>query len=108
MNARPSVFLPRLNASDYGLIVVSGDPRNYTDTLAQSTRLLIDDGIIVFSDVLAMQASSEGGVVNPADRTDAAVAMRQLMSSIDADESLHGVLLSIGTGLLLAIKHAAR
>lgn len=108
VNAKPSVFLPRLNAGDYGLIVVSGEPSNYADTLAQSTRLLVDGGVIVFSDALAMQSSSDGGVVNPADRTDTTVVTRALLNAIDTDESLRGVLLPIGTGLMMAIKHAAR
>ena len=40
VNAPASVFLPRLNANDYDLIVVAGDAENYAATFAQASRLL--------------------------------------------------------------------
>ena len=47
VNAPASVFLPRLNANDYDLIVVAGDAENYAATFAQASRLLRDHGAIV-------------------------------------------------------------
>ena len=58
VNAPASVFLPRLNANDYDLIVVAGDAENYAATFAQASRLLRVHGVIVFTDVLALEAAS--------------------------------------------------
>lgn len=69
VNAPASVFLPRLNANDYDLIVVAGDAENYAATFAQASRLLRVHGVIVFTDVLALE-DGQGGVINPADRSD--------------------------------------
>ena len=55
VNAPASVFLPRLNANDYDLIVVAGDAENYAATFAQASRLLRVHGVIVFTDVLALE-----------------------------------------------------
>ena len=79
VNAPASVFLPRLNANDYDLIVVAGDAENYAATFAQASRLLRVHGVIVFTDVLALE-DGQGGVINPADRSDKAIAMRELLT----------------------------
>ena len=50
VNAPVNVFLPRLNGTDYDLIVVSGDAANYLDTFVQAPRLLREHGVIVFTD----------------------------------------------------------
>lgn len=99
VNAPASVFLPRLNAHDYDLIVVAGDIENYSATFAQASRLLRDHGTIVFTDALA-----DGGVVNPADRGDKAVAMRELIATVEEDHEFDSTLTPDGTGLLIAVK----
>lgn len=67
VNAPVNVFLPRLNGTDYDLIVVSGDATNYLDTFAQAPRLLREHGVIVFTDMLAFEGDeANGGVPNPA------------------------------------------
>lgn len=103
VNAAASVFLPRLNANDYDLIVVAGDAVNYQDTFAQASRLLRDHGAIVFTDALALDAE-QGGVLNPADRSDKATAMRELIATVEQDEAFESTLTSDGTGLLIAYK----
>ncbi len=105
VNAPVSTFLPRLNAGDYDLIVVSGDANNYAATFEQADRLLSDHGVIVFTDVMALDgASSNGGVFNPADRSNKAVAMRELLDIVQSDERFQSVLTPTGTGLLIALK----
>ncbi|MBT1161597.1 MULTISPECIES: O-methyltransferase [Bifidobacterium] len=105
VNAPAGVFLPRLNGDDYDLIVVAGDPANYAAAFEQAPRLLRPHGTVVFTDVLAMQSpESNGGVLNPADRSDKAVAMREFIETVEADERFVSTLTPTGTGLLLAVK----
>ena len=94
VNAPASVFLPRLNANDYDLIVVAGDAENYAATFAQASRLLR---------VLALE-DGQGGVINPADRSDKAIAMRELLTTVEDDEGFESTLTPDGTGLLIAYK----
>ena len=54
VNASAGVFLPRLNAENYDLIVVAGDPENYAAAFAQAPRLLKPHAAIVFTDVLPL------------------------------------------------------
>ncbi|TCE24307.1 methyltransferase [Bifidobacterium longum subsp. longum] len=103
VNAPASVFLPRLNANDYDLIVVAGDAENYAATFAQASRLLRTHGVIVFTDVLALE-DGQGGVINPADRSDKAIAMRELLTTVEGDEGFESTLTPDGTGLLIAYK----
>ena len=53
VNAPVDVFLPRLNAENYDLIVVAGDAENYGASFEQAPRLLKKHGVIVFTDILA-------------------------------------------------------
>jgi predicted O-methyltransferase YrrM len=106
VNAPAHVFLPRLNADAYQLIVVSGDAEHYQASFEQAPRLLQSGGVIVFTDVMALEgADANGGVTNPADRSGKAVAMRSLMETVQSDERFDSVLLSVGTGMLIALKH---
>lgn len=105
VNAAPGVFLPRLNAGDYDLIVVGGATDNYAPTLAEAPRLLRGGGIIVFSDVMAL-ADAEGdggGVPDPVDRGEKTVAMRQLIDDLTDDERFDTALTPSGTGTLVAV-----
>ncbi|BAQ31721.1 O-methyltransferase [Bifidobacterium scardovii] len=105
VNAPAGTFLPRLNGEDYDLIVVAGDADNYADTFAQASRLLKGHGAIVFTDVFALEApEANSGILNPANRNGKAVAMRELIETVEADERFDATLTPTGTGLLLAVK----
>ncbi|HAH53691.1 O-methyltransferase [Bifidobacterium sp. UBA6881] len=105
VNASAGVFLPRLNAANYDLIVVAGDAENYAATFEQAPRLLRRHGVIVFTDVLAFDsAASSGGVLNPANRDEKSIAMRELLETVESDERFTTALTPTGTGLLLAVK----
>lgn len=105
VNAPVGTFLPRLNAGDYDLIVVAGDPGNYMPTFEQAPHLLGDRGVIVFTDVMALdKAQPNGGTFNPADRGDKAVAMRELIDAVRSDERFDTAMTPTGTGLLIASK----
>ena len=103
VNATAGTFLPRLNANVYDLIVVAGDASNYASSFEQASRLL--RGAIVFTDMLALEHDdANGGVVNPADRSPKATAMRELLETVESDEGFDTALTSTGTGLLVAVK----
>lgn len=105
VNAPVGVFLPRLNAGMYDVIVVSGDAANYAPVFAQAPRLLRRGGTVVFLDVMALSADgNEGGVPNPADRSSKAVAMRELMEAVESDEQFDAALAPVGTGMMVAVR----
>ena len=105
VNATAGTFLPRLNANAYDLIVVAGDASNYAASFEQASRLLRPRGAIVFTDRRALgHDDANGGVVNPADRSPKATAMRGLLETVESDERFDTALTSTGTGLLIAVK----
>ncbi|KFI70441.1 MAG: methyltransferase [Bifidobacterium merycicum] len=105
VNATAGTFLPRLNANVYDLIVVAGDVSNYASSFEQASRLLRPHGTIVFTDMLALEHDdANGGVINPADRSPKATAMRELLETVESDERFDTALTSTGTGLLIAVK----
>lgn len=105
VNAQAGVFLPRLNAGDYDMIVVAGDAVNYAASFEQASRLLRAHGVIVFTDMLAFyDGMNSGGVLDPADRSEKATAMRELLDTVESDERFRTVLTPTGTGLLVASK----
>ena len=105
VNATAGTFLPRLNANVYDLIVVAGDASNYASSFEQASRLLRPRGAIVFTDMLALEHDdANDGVVNPADRSPKATAMRELLETVESDEGFDTALTSTGTGLLVAVK----
>lgn len=106
VNAPAEVFLPRLNAEDYDLIVANGDIGNYEASLKEAPRLLKPHGMLVFTDMLGFAAdNSNGGMLNPVDRSERTVRLRQLLDAVSQDESLSQTLLPIGTGLLLVTRN---
>lgn len=105
VNVAVGRFLPRLNAADYDLIVVSGDAANYAPAFEQAERLLRRGGAIVFTDALAFASpTARGGLLNAADRSDKAVALRALIDDVRDDERFDSVLIPVGTGLLIGVK----
>ncbi|MCI2185736.1 O-methyltransferase [Bifidobacterium tibiigranuli] len=106
VNAPVEVFLPRLNAGTYQFIAVCGEAGNYAAAFEQAPRLLGEHGMIVFTDVMALESSeSNGGVLNPADRSDKAVAMRIMLDEVQSDERFISTFVPVGTGMLIAVKN---
>lgn len=105
VDVKPELFLPRLNAGDYDMIVVTGDARNYVDVHDRAFRLLRGGGALILCDVLAQEGTdARGGLTNPADRGDKAMLMRSLLETVRDDERFVSSLISVGTGLLISIK----
>ena len=106
VNVAANQFLPRLNASDYDLIVVAGDVANYEPAFEQAERLLRRGGAIVLTDAFAFASDeANGGLMNPAERSDKAVTLRSLIEQAQSDERFTTTLIPVGTGLLLSVKH---
>ncbi|MFD0704818.1 O-methyltransferase [Alloscardovia venturai] len=106
VNADAQVFLPRLNAHDYDMILVSSLPHNYEAAVSDAQRLLRSGGILILTDVMAlMSPDCKGGVPNAADRSEKAVTMRTIIKELMESNAYDTSLISVGTGLLLAVTH---
>ncbi|WEV47358.1 methyltransferase [Bifidobacterium sp. ESL0690] len=94
VNTSPTVFLPRLNAGTYDLIVVSGVASNYEPSFVEAANLLKVGGRIIFTDM--------SGLAYPRDGK--AEAMRALLTNVEDDERFEQALTPTGTGMLIAVK----
>lgn len=106
VSANPVLFLPRLNANDYDLIVVAGEPSNYTTAFDMAPRLLHANGAIVFTDVMAMTPAKDTGIFNSADRSHRTVAMRALIATVEDDDRFASTIAPVGSGLMIAVRRA--
>lgn len=105
VNAKSDVFLPRLNANDYDMIVVGGDVSNYDVAFDEAYRLLRPNGMLLITDAMATESShGKGGLPDPSDRSDKALRLRQLIKNSEEEERFQFSLVPIGTGLLIAIR----
>ncbi|BDR54418.1 O-methyltransferase [Bombiscardovia apis] len=105
VNARAKAYFPRLNPQDYDLIVVAGEDVNYRDAIEEAPRLLKPRGQMILTDALCSSEDEEaGGVMNPANRSDRALLLRQLAQDCEQNEDFDSCLLPVGTGLLLMAK----
>ncbi|WEV52467.1 methyltransferase [Bifidobacterium sp. ESL0704] len=94
VNTSPAVFLPRLNAGTYDLIVVSGVASNYEPSFVEAANLLKTGGRIIFTDMSGL-AYPDGDKPN---------AMRTLLSKVEDDDRFEQTLTPTGTGMLIAVK----
>jgi len=101
ITGQPSEVLPRLADAAYDLVVINDIGSNPASYLTQSLRLLREGGALIIEGALG----SNGAVADPADREAHTVALRELSDAVKLNESLVSVLLPLGDGLLIAIKH---
>ncbi|WEV65276.1 methyltransferase [Bifidobacterium sp. ESL0764] len=94
VNTSPAVFLPRLNAGTYDLIVVSGVASNYEPSFAEAANLLKTGGRIIFTDMSGLAYPDNGK----------AEAMRALLTNVEDDDRFEATLTPTGTGMLIAAK----
>lgn len=102
IESSPSTFLSRLNSDDYDLIVVSGQAENYTACFQASSTILHRGGLMILTDALANHMNPGHGLIDPADRSAKTVALRTILRTLDESSTFQSVLLSIGTGVILA------
>jgi predicted O-methyltransferase YrrM len=94
--------LPRLADGAYDLMFVDGDHLEFPAVLAQAERLLRTGGIVVFNGIL-----QSGAVPDHSRRDPEAVALRSTIHAVRDDDGWHPVLLTVGGGLLVAIRRPA-
>lgn len=104
VNVAVDEYLGKLNADDYDVVVVAGDAANYLPTYESAARLLHKGGQLIVTDALAMSRNPEGGLTNPADRSEKAVTLRNVLDLLKEDERFAMSLVPVGTGLALALK----
>lgn len=106
VNTPARTYFPRLNPADYDLIVVSGESRNYQDALDQAPRLLKEDGQLVFTDAFDLDEDpDQGGLMNPANRSDKAVSLRSILDTLSQDDGLESCLVPVGDGMIFVAKN---
>lgn len=87
--------LPRLIDHGYDLVFVDGDKVEYSEYLDEALRLVRPGGLIVFDNALWHDR-----VADPAQRDPQTTAVRELVTTVKADESLRSLLIPLGDGLL--------
>lgn len=105
VNAAAKTYFPKLNPSDYDLIVVSGNGDNYQQVMDQAPRLLKDRGQVIFTDAFdLLKDPDKGGVLNPANRSAKTITLRTIMEAISKDDAWESCLLPVGTGMIMATR----
>ncbi len=94
--------LPRLADGAYDLMFVDGDHLEFPAVLVQAERLLRAGGIVIFNEILR-----SGAVPEHSRRDPEAVALRSTIHAVRDDDGWQPVLLTVGGGLLLAIRRPA-
>lgn len=104
VNVPAQEYLSKLNPDDYDAIVVTGDAVNYKPVYDMAPRLLHQGGLLFITDALALHRNPNGGLVNPADRGEKAVVLREILDSLKEDDRFSLSLVPVGTGLAVALK----
>ncbi|MEQ6903240.1 O-methyltransferase [Nocardioides sp. YIM 152588] len=91
--------LPRLTDGHYDLVFADGDKREYGAYLTEALRLLRPGGVVAFDNALWHDR-----VADPAQRDEQTVAIRDLVTLVEATDGLVPALLPVGDGLLVAKK----
>jgi predicted O-methyltransferase YrrM len=99
ISGRALEVLPRLADGAYDLVFCDADQHEYPDYLIAALRLLRPGGVVLFDNALAGDR-----VADPACGDPDAVAVRELCDQVRVDERLVPLLLSVGDGLLAAVK----
>lgn len=98
----PLEVLSRLTDGAYDLVILRNEPRDLATAVDHAHRLLRAGGVLVVD-----RALWSGRVPDPAQRDELTIAMRELGKSIRADfDRWKPLLLPVGEGLLLAIRHS--
>lgn len=102
ITGEPLEVLARLTDGAYDLLVLRNEPRDLALAVEHAHRLLRAGGVLVID-----RALWAGRVPDPAQRDELTIAMRELGKAIRADVSRwKPLLLPMGQGLILAIRHS--
>jgi predicted O-methyltransferase YrrM len=92
--------LPRLTDGAYDLVFCDADKAEYAEYLTQAVRLLRHGGVVAFDNALW-----HNRVADPAQRDPDTVTIRELGKAVRDHEALLPVMIPLGDGLLVAVKH---
>ena len=95
----PAEVLPRLSSGAYDMVVCAGQPREYSEHLAQVLGLVRVGGTLVCHGLL-----QDGRVADRTARDPQTVAWREVARAVREEETLLSAVLPIGAGLLVASK----
>ena len=93
--------LPRLTEGVYDLVFIDGDRTEYPAALTLAKRLLREGGLVAFDSIL-----TEGSIGDSSSRNPEAVALRDVAHALRDDDTWVPALLTVGPGMLVAIKVA--
>jgi predicted O-methyltransferase YrrM len=99
IGGRALEVLPRLSDGAYDLVVVDGAPSEGLDYLSAALRLLRPGGALAF-----VGALGGGRVTDPSARDPDTVARRELTRAVREEADLVPAMLTVGGGLLVAVK----
>lgn len=99
INGRASDVLPRMNESAYDLVFIDADPESALEYVEHALRLAVPGGLVLVAHALQ-------GSANPTDRSEAASAMRALISELAGSTAVVSALSPAGSGLLQVVKLA--
>ena len=90
--------LPRMSDGAYDLVVVDGDRAEYPAVVTQAKRLLRIGGLLVLCGMLG-----PSGIADPSRRDLDTAALRDAAAMIEHDDDFVPALMTVGTGLLVAL-----
>lgn len=90
--------LPRMSDGAYDLVVVDGDRAEYPAIVTQAKRLLRIGGLVVLCGMLGPT-----GMADPAQRDVDTTALRDAAGMIENDDDWVPALMTVGSGLLVAL-----
>jgi predicted O-methyltransferase YrrM len=99
INGSATEVLPRLTDGAYDLVYIDADKTGYGVYHDQAIRLLRAGGVVVYDNMLWHDRVSD-----PSVRDSETVTLRELGRTVREDTRLTSALLSVGDGLLVAVK----
>lgn len=101
ITGRANEVLPRMNEASYDIVLIDADPAQILENVEHALRLVRTGGTILIPHALL-----NGSVANPADRSAAPAAFRQVITEIATGEGMVSALSPAGDGLLQLVKTA--
>ncbi len=99
INGRAADVLPRMNEGAYDLVFIDADPESALEYVEHGLRLAAPGGLVLVGRALQ-------GAANPADRSEAASAMRALIAETAESTAVVSAVSPAGSGLLQLVKLA--
>ena len=95
----PLEILPKLRDGAYDIVFINGDKLEYVEYVAAALHLLRPGGLLIIHDVLWYNT-----VADPGREGDETIIIREALDAVRAADSYTTTLLTVGNGLLVAVK----